>query len=411
MSMRPLLGRTGRLVQFAAFAGCLVFLGGCADMAARDSIHTLKNPPITYIVVDTIAEPSQPPTIVPHDDPASLIPEGAPPQLRAEGNRLVGPDGTAVRLRGVNIASLEWQDEGENVLESMAVAIDDWGSNVIRVPLSQDRWFGRSPTQSDGGARYREIVDAMVVGTAQRGAYIILELHWNNAGVWGENIGQHHMPDEGSKLFWQDLGQRYGNHPAVLMGLYNEPHRESWDTWLNGGVVEEDVRTRRERDPENPIPRVRTRIRYRAVGLQELYDATRAAGATDSIIVIGALDWAYDLSGILTGHAVEGENILYDSHVYGNKDWKPEFSWENTFLTPSQTVPVLIGEWGGGLRGRDGEEDDFIPRMVKVLRENEQLHWTAWCFHPQAGPPLLRNWDYEPNETGQIIIDELKATN
>ncbi|MHC4596834.1 MAG: hypothetical protein ACYS19_18050, partial [Planctomycetota bacterium] len=24
------------------------------------------------------------------------------------------------------------------------------------------------------------------------------------------------------------------------------------------------------------------------------------------------------------------------------------------------------------------------------------LNWTAWCFHPYAGPPLLEDWDYTP---------------
>ena len=398
-----------RLMASVALGAWLLLLTGCARTAIEARIHALKNPPVTHIVVDTIAEPTEAPTIVPLADPSSLIPEGTPPQLRTSGNRIVGPDGERVRLRGVNMAGLEWNDVGENPVRTMEVAIDDWGCNVIRVPLSQDRWFGRSPTQTDGGVIYREIVDSLVVGTAQRGAYIILDLHWNNAGVWGEHIGQHHMPDEGSKLFWQDLAQRYGNHPAVLMGLYNEPHRESWDVWLDGGPVEEDIRSTVERDPENPIPRVRTKARYRAVGLQELYDSTRAAGATDNIIVIGAIDWAYDLSGILEGYAVEGENILYDSHVYGNKDWKPEFSWKNAFLVPSSKVPVLIGEWGGGLTGRDGTASEFIPLFINLLRKNDQLHWTAWNLHPAAGPTLIQNWDYEPNETGQLVKDELKS--
>jgi len=241
----------------------------------------------------------------------------------------------------------------------------------------------------------------------KRQAYIILDLHWNNAGVWGSYIGQHQMPDQGSLLFWQDLAQRYANNPAVLMGVYNEPHDISWDVWLNGGVLEEDVPSEVERTAENPIPRVRTSVRYRAVGLQELYGAIRAAGATDNIIVIGALDWAYDLSGILNGYAVKGSNILYDSHVYPNKDWKPEFSWLNAFLIPADRVPVLIGEWGGGLSDDAGRE--FLHLFTMLLRKNTQLNWTAWCFHPSAGPPMLLNWDYEPNAFGQVVKDELEA--
>lgn len=386
----------------------VVPLCGCADMAARARIEALRRPPITRVLVDNTKEPAMPaPTIEPLDDPSKLVPPGAPPPLCTEGNRIVGPDGQPVRLRGVNIASLEWRDEGENVLRSLEVAINDWGCNVIRVPLSQDRWFGRAPTQTDGGAGYQAIVDAMVLGTAQRGAYILVDLHWSNAGAWGEYINQHCMPDSGSLLFWRVLGQRYANHPAVLMGLYNEPHDVSWDVWLNGGIVEEKPRSQAKHDPTQPLKRIRTMVRYRAVGHQELYDTVRAAAASRNLIVAGGLDWGYDLAGPLQGHAIQGENIVYDSHVYSGKDWKPELSWDNAFITPSQRLPVLIGEWGGSVAM--DEQREFLLKFVQCLRNNEHLSWTAWCFHPQAGPPLLRNWDYEPNETGQMVMRELKG--
>ncbi len=248
MSISRTWTQSRRGAQAAALAAGLLLstllLGGCVDGGARSDaaarIEALRHPPITYVVIDTTQEAAEPaPTIEPLEDRSALQPPGTPPPLRTQGNRIVGPDGRPVRLRGVNIASLEWTDEGENVLRSLEVAIDDWGCNIVRVPLSQDRWFGRSPTQTDGGARYREIVDAMVVGAAKRGAYILLDLHWNNLAVWGQYIGQHRMPDPGSLLFWRALGQRYANHPAVLMGLYNEPYDVSWDVWLNGGVLEE----------------------------------------------------------------------------------------------------------------------------------------------------------------------------
>lgn len=396
----------------AVVAACLL-LGallsiGSAGMSRRARIHALRNPPVTHIVIDTINDPpAAPPAIQPLADPSTLRAAGMPPPLHIEGNRTVGPDGQPVRLRGVNIASLEWTDEGENVARSVEVAIDDWGCNIVRIPLNQDRWFGRSPTQTDDGQTYRAIVDGLVVAAAQRGAYILLELHWNDAGAWGQFIGQHRMPDPGSLLFWRDLGQRYANHPAVLMGLYNEPHDTSWDVWLNGGVLEEMVPRSERHDPTKPLQRIRTTVRYRAVGHQELYDAVRAAGATDNIIVVGGLDWAYDLAGVLHGYAIRGESVLYDTHVYPNKDWKPELSWENAFLNPSRTLPVFVGEWGG-MVSRDGEPG-FFEKFIQCLRDNEQLSWTAWDLHPTAGPTLIRNWDYEPTEAGRIVIDELRS--
>jgi endoglucanase len=332
---------------------------------------------------------------------AALRPPGSPPPLHTEGNRVCGPDGKPVRLEGVNIASLEWTSGGERVLESLAVAFDQWNCDLIRVPLSQDRWFGRAPEQTDAGAKYRSIVDDVVAAAAGRGRYVLLDLHWNNAGVWGEHIGQHKMPDGGSLLFWQSLAGRYGDNPAVLMGLYNEPYDITWDVWLSGGMVEETPRRRRG----TPAPTQPTAMTYRAVGFQQLYDATRAAGARENLIVIGGLDWAYDLAGIASGeHAVKGRNIVYDTHVYPGKDWKPEFSWENAFLDPSKTLPVLVGEWGGG-----GNQQEFVQKFSQLLRGTPRLNWTAWDMHPAAGPTLIKDWTYAPTETGLIVIDMLKS--
>ena len=69
-----------------------------------------------------------------------------------------------VRLRGVNTASLEWSSDGEDghVLETVKTAITGWHANTIRLPLSQDRWFGKAPEQTDKGKNYRILVRRIV---------------------------------------------------------------------------------------------------------------------------------------------------------------------------------------------------------------------------------------------------------
>ena len=102
-----------------------------------------------------------------------------------------------VRLRGVNTACLEWTSDGEgHILETVKTAIKDWHVNVIRLPLAQDRWFGKAPEQKDEGKAYRAAGRhgrrALCAG---RAVYVILDLHWSDAGEWGKQIGQHVMPD------------------------------------------------------------------------------------------------------------------------------------------------------------------------------------------------------------------------
>src|SRR4051794_14468246 len=85
-----------------------------------------------------------------------------PPELHVDGNRLKTGKGKIVRLHGVNVASLEWSSRGENVLKSISEVTGHWNANCIRLPLSQDRWFGKAPEQKDEGAAYRKLVQDAV---------------------------------------------------------------------------------------------------------------------------------------------------------------------------------------------------------------------------------------------------------
>ena len=89
-----------------------------------------------------------------------------PLALKIVGTQLLNSAGDPVRLRGVNTASMEWTADGEgHILSTVQTAIRDWHVNTIRLPLSQDRWFGKAPGQEDGGKFYRilvrQIVDAV----------------------------------------------------------------------------------------------------------------------------------------------------------------------------------------------------------------------------------------------------------
>jgi Cellulase (glycosyl hydrolase family 5) len=146
-----------------------------------------------------------------------------PLELRVKQTKVVNTHDEPVRLRGVNTACMEWSSDGEgHVLETVKTAINDWHVNVIRLPLAQDRWFGKAPEQKDGGQAYRKLVDAVVSMCSQAGCYLIVDLHWSDAGEWGKQIGQHVMPDQNSVEFWKSCASSYKNHPAVIFDLYNE---------------------------------------------------------------------------------------------------------------------------------------------------------------------------------------------
>ncbi len=318
--------------------------------------------------------------------------------LHVEGTRLKDSAGQVVRLQGVNIPSLDWSNTGDHLMPSVNRALTDWKARLLRIPLSQDRWFGKAEgsPKGDGGAEYRKVVEGVVRQIADQNGYVLLDLHWSNGGKWGQNIGQHCMPDDNSLLFWKDLAKRYANHPAVLFDLYNEPHDVSWEVWQSGGDVEE-----RNDDPKRGL-----HLKYHTPGMQALLDTVRATGAKN-IVVAGGLDWGYDLSGIMKGHALrdpKGKGILYGTHLY---PWKKD--WE-THVTPAiKKYAVFVGEVGTKpWKPTDPPHENvytesWAPEVIAYM-DTHQLSWTAWSFHPSANPCLLTGWDYKPTSYWGVYV-------
>jgi endoglucanase len=328
----------------------------------------------------------------PASEPRPYDPGLAPLRLHTQGNRILDAGGRPVELRGVNIASLEWRNDGDHVAESFDHAIHDWKVSLIRLPLAQDRWFGAMTNQSDGGAAYRALVDRLVDTCAAARVYIDLDLHWSDCGKWaneGGKLGQHLLPDRHSVDFWRDVATRYKDHPLVIFGLYNEPHDVSFAVWRDGGTVT-DKPARWNPDREA--------VTYEGVGMQEIYDAARSTGAANLVTVSGT-DWGYDLSGVLEGYAIHGTNLVYETHPYPFKK-----NWDRCFGKVTARCPVYVGEWGVG-GGTNALE--YCSRLVSYMARHQIQCWTAWDFHTTAGPTLIKNWSYEPTVFGQYVKEIL----
>ncbi|HEY0076866.1 MAG TPA: cellulase family glycosylhydrolase [Abditibacteriaceae bacterium] len=307
-----------------------------------------------------------------------------PQELHVAGNKVLNKDGKEVWLQGVNIVSLEWNPQGERVLRSALVAIDEWKANVIRLPLKDDYWFGK---KGNDGAAYRALVDSFVNLVANRGAYVILDLH------------QYRAPKTAHAAFWKEVAAKYKNHPAVLFDLLNEPHGISWEVWQRGGFVEDKNAPADEDNFLTPEEKALNAKGFHSVGMQALINAVRESGAKN-IVLAGGLDWAYDLSGIAKGFALDdkgGNGIIYSTHIY---PWKKD--WQNKVLVVADKHPILVGEVGASNKKMEfipaeHQEDaaTWVPRMLGLIQKYK-LHWTGWSFHPGAAPVLIKGWDYTP---------------
>jgi endoglucanase len=306
-----------------------------------------------------------------------------PQELHVQGNQILNKDGKVVHLQGVNVDSLEWNVRGEQIMKSALVAVQDWKSNIIRLPVHEDYWFGKDAT--DQGAAYRALVDNVVTLVANRGAYVLFDLHRFKA------------PRQEHADFWKDAAEHFKNHPAVLFDLFNEPHGTTWEVWRNGGLIEqkkkpgeEDAFTKTDDKAANG---------YQAIGMQALLDAVRSTGAKN-VVLVGGLDYAYDLSGMGKGFALEdkgGNGIVLSTHIYAQKK-----GWQEKVIDLADKYPIFVGELGANTKKfnfmpESAQEDatTWVPAVLGLIQKYN-FHWTAFSLHPKSAPQLISDWNYTP---------------
>jgi len=332
-------------------------------------------------------------------DPEPPRREKWPEALHVVGTKLYTPGNREVRLQGVNVDSLEYLATGEHVLRTLQVAVDDWKANCIRLPVRDDFWFGTGPGQHDGGVAYRKLVDDAITMVANRGAYVLLDLHRFRA------------PREEHVTFWKEAAKKYKDHGAVLFDIFNEPHGISWEVWRNGGYVEEKKQAGDEDAFLSAQEKQKLRSGFHSPGMQALVDAIRQVGAKN-IIAAGGLDWAYDLSGIAEGYALDekgGNGIIYSTHIY---NWKRD--WAGKVLVIADRYPIIVGECGADPNKMtfipaENQEDPYTwsPDMLGLIQKY-QFQWTAFSFHPKCTPILILDWRYTPSPFwGQFVKDAL----
>jgi endoglucanase len=366
-------------------------------------LRTLLSLGACLVAVSLYAEPPSPLPAQPDTkrrdypkDPPSEPPNPAkwPKELKVSGNRLIDADGKDVWLQGVAIPGLEIQPEGHGAVFSTRVAIEDWKANVVRLAVKDEYWFGqgkptkRSAGQSDGGAAYRALIDNAVTVAANRGAYLVIDNHRYRA------IQDEHL------VFWTEIVKKYGNHPAVLFDIINEPHGISWQVWRDGGFV--PVKSKKTID-ESAFLSAEEKTKnegFNSPGMQKAVDHIRSFGARN-IIIAGGLDWAYDLSGIVEGYALkdtpEGNGIMYASHIY---PWKR--GWEKKVLRTAALHPIFLGEVGADVNKMDfmphniqEDAETWVPDMLGLIQKY-RLNWTGWSFHAWATPVMIKDWNYTP---------------
>lgn len=301
----------------------------------------------------------------------------APGGYSVNGNTIYDEAGNKHVFHGIARPSTEWNPSGENLSKNDFAMQKSWGSNVTRLSLNQDFWL---PGAAKYSASYQQNIDTAIVWAKELGLDVILDLHWSDKGnLQNGNPGQQRMADQNSVTFWTSVADKYKDDGHILFELYNEPHDVSWEVWLSGGDSGDG---------------------FQAVGMQALYNAVRATGA-NNLVLVGGLDYAYSLQGV-PAHRVQGFNIVYVSHPYDYAGKQPG-DWNNDWGFLAATDPLMVTEFGS-FDCSTGYASQLIPYM-----DEKQVSWTAWAWYPGGCgfPAVIQDWNGTPNAVGNLIKQTL----
>jgi hypothetical protein len=318
-----------------------------------------------------------------------------------------------------------------------------WNVNAVRVPLNQDCWL--APPEKTGaipppnpmyiGKPYRDAIIAYVQALNAKGLYVILDLHWSAPGKQVADV-KDFMADANYSLdFWKSVATTFNDtdYPAVLFDLFNEPAfglggegkdgqwvnqvwtatTADWLCWLNGGcslLWQQNSNSNNAPTTEPTCDEVvdkvvdRKNCQYKSVGMKDLLNAVRGAGAHKPVLV-GGLAYTQDITQWLTYAAMltdqqNTNQIVASYHPYClykvfsvegcQKSLKnQQDNWWPLIKTIAASFPVVLGEIG--------EYDcstTFLDAYLPFADQNGMSYLgftynTVDCSNPDNGGPAL----------------------
>ena len=262
-------------------------------------------------------------------------------RIATSGRHIVDAStGKPLLMRGVNISGMEYSREPHAGItpDELRLVVEGWNCDIVRIPFVQSRVMETS---------YVDELHRIATWLWDLGAFTILDLQWltPTSGVPPE-------PDLNSIQCWDTLSHAFADQPQVIFDLLNEPHDIPVDRWVDWAY--------------------------------HLADTVRAIDPS-RVLMVGGLDWAYDLRGV----ELDLPNVIYSTHVYPNKGQR----WDECFGNKAKQVPVFAGEFGGG--------DDDLDWGTKLLDyfDERQMSWTAWSWRDK---PYLQGTKF-----GDLVRDRL----
>jgi len=309
--------------------------------------------------------------------------------LEVRGNELIA-NGKPVMLRGVAVGDPILARAGRPLSDYARIA-RDWHANVVRISLHPSVWESRP---------HKEVLDTLqreIDAALANGMYVILDWHtigWPNG--YYEPIEKDWTDDppdlynsslDLAKSFWDEASARYGKDGRIIFELWNEP-----------------VLTKKEEDGELGPQWERLKPYF-----AQLLAVVRKH--SDNVILAAGNNWAYDLRGV-RNDPLPGKNIAYAWHIYAGSDDDDETVWAQYLDNLQKVAPVMVTEWGfqpDTTESFKGTVKSFGAKFARDFLEGRHLHSTAWCWHPDWTPVMLKADWKTPTTMGKFVMQYLAA--
>lgn len=287
--------------------------------------------------------------------------------LQVKGTQLCDASGAPVALHGMSSHGIQWYPQYTNRQSIANTAA--YGANLFRVAMyTGEGGYLSNPAQAKQAAF--AAMDAAIANDM----YVIIDWH-----ILSDGNPKTHQTE--AQAFFREVSTKYGDNPAVLYEICNEP---------NGAVSwKSDIK-----------PYAETIVR------------TIRANAPKSIILIGSGTWSQDLQDP-AADPVAGENLMYTCHFYAGTHGQ----WLRDRISDamSRGLPVFVTEWGASRA--DGSGGVFAAesrQWISFLRQ-KGISWANWSLCDKSetsaaltpGTPANRKWtDSDLSESGKLVFSQ-----
>lgn len=310
-----------------------------------------------------------------------------PLRFHVEANAFVDQNGKPMVFRGMSAIDPIYQryDDSPNHSqwsEQYFREMAQWCANIIRLPILP------SSVRNYGMEKTLDTLDQTIAWAAENKLYVIIDFHsvgWPPENYYPPDAPWYSTTPKEMMDFWDTISSRYaGNDTVAFYELYNEPVTStSYKDYSGASTTLKDWLVWK-----NFMEQILTGIR---------------ANDPDKIVLVGGLQFAYDLSFVANA-PITGKNVAYATHPYSHPKWKKD--WKTAFGDLSSQYPVFATEFGFDNGNNPDDSYNGIPyhRAIAEYLEQHHISWTVWDFDASWAPSLLlNNFTYQPSPAGEYF--------